>query len=155
MFRIQISTDSHYDVLGVAPDATQEQITQARDLGVHSLRVRERNEPANRDELIERQKTLNAIAEELARPARRQKYDQANPHLRYFAVRTAAAPMFVTTADLVAALRTAIAEHLDAAGAPLPAASDLERLDFTGDLTWNPLLDEDEDDDRDDEGGAR
>lgn len=143
MFRIQIATDSHYAVLGVSPDASPEEITKARDLGVHSLRVQQRLEPANRDELIERQKALNAAGEELARPARRRQYDQANPHLRYFAVRTAAAPMFVATPDLVVALRAAVARHLDAAGVPLPPASDLERLDFVADMTWHALLDDD------------
>ena len=142
MFRIEITNDSHYAVLGVSPDASPEEITQARDLGVHSLRVRQRLEPAKRDELVERQKLLNAAGEALARPARRRQYDEANPHLHYFAVRTAAAPMFVTTPDRVVALRAAIARHLDAAGVPLPRASDLERLDFTGDLTWHALLDD-------------
>jgi curved DNA-binding protein CbpA len=142
MFRIQIDTDSHYAVLGVPPDATPEQITQARDRGVHALRLRQRNEPVNRDELIEMQKALNAAGETLARPARRREYDAANPHLRYFTVRTGAAPMFVNAADLVVALHAAIARHLDEAGAPPPIASDLERLDFTADLTWNALLDD-------------
>jgi hypothetical protein len=142
MFRIQIDTDSHYAVLGVPPDATPEQITRARDRQVHTLRVRQRNEPVNRDELVELQRALNAAGEELARPARRREYDAANPHLRYFTVRIAAAPMFVTPVDLMVALRAAVAAHLDEAGAPVPPASDLERADFTGDLTWNALLDD-------------
>jgi len=144
MFRIDIDTDSHYAVLGVPPDATPEQITRARDVRVHALRLRQRSEPVNRDELVELQKAVNAAGEALARPARRHEYDEANPHLKYFTVRTAAAPMFVTVADLLVVLREAIAGHLDESGVPLPLASDLERIDFTGDLTWNALLDEEE-----------
>ncbi|WP_328473295.1 J domain-containing protein [Actinoplanes sp. NBC_00393] len=144
MFRVELDTDSLYAVLGISPDATQEQINRARDTGVHELRLRQRNEPVNRDELIRLQKILNAAGEELARPARRREYDAANPHLRLFSVRTAAAPMFRDPVDQIVALRRAITRHLDEAGAPPPAASDLERRDFTADMTWHPLLDDDE-----------
>jgi curved DNA-binding protein CbpA len=142
MFMVEINTDSLYSVLGVAPDAPPAEIRQARDLLVEQLREQQWRQPTNRDELIERQKAINAAGEELARPARREKYDRENQHLRFFAVRAAAAPLFTAGVDLVAALRHAIADHLDAAGVPLTAASDLDRVDFTADLTWLPLLDD-------------
>jgi curved DNA-binding protein CbpA len=141
MFMVEINTDSLYSILGVAPDAQPAEIREARDLRVEQLRELQRRQPTNRDELIERQKAINAAGEELARPARREKYDRENQHLKFFAVRAAGAPMFAAGADLVAALRPAIAGHLDAAGVPLVAA-DLDRVDFAADLTWHPLLDD-------------
>ena len=142
MFMVQINTDSLYAVLGVAPDARPAEIREARDQIMQQLREQARRQPKRQDELLERQKAINAAGEELARPARREKYDRENQHLRFFAVRTAAAPMFSGGADAVAALRVAVAAHLDAAGAPLTVGSDLDRIDFAADLTRHPLLDD-------------
>jgi curved DNA-binding protein CbpA len=142
MFMVEINTDSLYSVLGVTPDARPADIREARDQLMQQAREQERRQPTKRDELVERQKAINAAGEELARPARREKYDRENQHLRFFAVRTAAAPMFGGGADAVAALRVAIAAHLDAAGVPLAVASDLDRVDFVADLSWHPLLDD-------------
>jgi curved DNA-binding protein CbpA len=142
MFMVEINTDSLYAVLGVAPDAPPAAIREARDLLIEQARELQRLQPTKRDELTERQKAINAAGEELARPARREKYDRENQHLRFLTVRPAAAPMFTTGADLVAALRPVLADHLDAVGVPLAAASDLDRVDFAADLTWHPLLDE-------------
>ncbi|WP_439427391.1 hypothetical protein [Micromonospora sp. LA-10] len=142
MFMVEINTDSLYSVLGVAPDARPVEIREARDRLIEQLREQQRLQPTNRDELVERQKAINAAGEELARPARRERYDRENQHLRFFAVRAAAAPMFADGADLVTALRSAVADHLDAAGVPLIAASDLDRVDFAADLTRHPLLDD-------------
>jgi curved DNA-binding protein CbpA len=136
MFMVELTVDSHYSVLGLQPDAHVQQIRDARDRMVEDLRIRQRREPGNRDAYLAEQDRINRAAEELARPARREQYDRAHPHLRFFTVRNAAAPMFVSLPDRVAALRAAIAAHLDALGAPP------DRYDFTADFTRTALLDE-------------
>jgi curved DNA-binding protein CbpA len=141
VFMVDLQSDSYYVLLGVEPNATAAEIRQARDRQVWELRERQRREPINRRELIERQKTVNAAGEELARPAKREKYDKEHAHLRFFTVRNAAAPMFIDKGDRLYVLRRALAAHLAAAGTPLRQLSDLDRVDFSGDLTYNPLLD--------------
>lgn len=143
MFMVDLTVDSHYSALGVKPDALPAEIRDARDRIVEDLRLRQLREPRNRDAYLAEQARINQAAEELARPARREQYDRANPHLRFFTVRPAVAPMYVSVPDRVVALRAAIRDHLDAAGSPLPPASDLDRQDFTADFTRHPLLDDD------------
>ncbi|MCY1139631.1 hypothetical protein OWR29_16650 [Actinoplanes sp. Pm04-4] len=141
MFMVEIETDSLYSVLGVEPDAPVAEIREARDRLVAQLRAQQRREPANRDELDARQRSIIEAGEELVRPARREKYDRQNPHLRFFTVRTAAAPMFVSLADRLVALRAAVHAHLEAAGEAPPPSTDLDRHDFTADFSPHPLLD--------------
>jgi curved DNA-binding protein CbpA len=144
MFMVEIDSDSQYSVLGVPPDALAAEIREARDRRIEEVREQQRREPANRDELIKLQKAINAAGEELARPARREQYDRQNPHLRFFTVRTAAAPMFVSAADRLAAVRAAVAAHLDAAGVPAPPGTDLDldQWDLAAECTPHPLLDD-------------
>jgi hypothetical protein len=142
MFMMEINADSYYALLGVAPDAVVAEIRDARDRMVAELRERERREPTNREALVDLQRAINAAGEELVRPGRRERYDARYPHLRFFAVRTAAAPLFTDRADRLEALRAAVAAHLDAAGVPVrPSGTD--RTDFTGDFTHHRLLDDD------------
>jgi hypothetical protein len=142
MFMIDLGGESHYTLLGVVPTATTAEIRAARDARVKELRERQRREPDRRGELMELQKVINAVGEVLARPARRAEYDLKNAHLRFFTIRTAAAPMFVDPMARVAVLHRAIVTHLRAAGVPVQPSSDLERTDFRGDETANALLDE-------------
>jgi curved DNA-binding protein CbpA len=141
MFMVKLEADSLYSLLGVAPDATFAQIREARDRAVRLLRERQRQEPTNREQLDERQKQVNAAGETLARPAQREKYDEEHAHLRLFMVRPAAAPMFTDPADRIDALHRAMVEHLRAAGVRVPPLTDLDRADFSDDLTPTPLLD--------------
>jgi curved DNA-binding protein CbpA len=142
LFMVDLATDSHYALLGVAPDATVADIRAARDDLIRQLRERQRREPTNRDELIEKQKAINAAGEDLVRPARREQYDRTHAHLRLFSVRVAAAAMFVDRANLLSAIARAVEAHLDAAGTPVRPATDLYRFDFPDDLTPDPLLDD-------------
>jgi len=138
---IDLGTESYYTLLGVSPTATAAEIRQARDVLVHGLRERQVREPLRRDELEERQKAVNAAGDELVRPVKREQYDRDNAHLRFFTVRRAAAPLFTEPADRVEVLSQAIADHLRRRGAPLRPVSDVDRVDFTADLTPNALLD--------------
>lgn len=142
MFMIDLGADSLYSLLGVLPDATAAEIRTARDRMVQELRERHRREPTRRTELEERQKAVNAAGETLARPAKREQYDQEHTHLRYFTIRSAAAPMFVDAGERVDVLYRAIAAHLAERGTPVAPLSDLDRVDFRSDETPNPLLDE-------------
>ncbi|ANZ41013.1 hypothetical protein BBK82_38575 [Lentzea guizhouensis] len=142
MFMIDLGADSYYSLLGVTPNATAAQIRQARDGLIRELRERQRREPTRRTELDERQRVVNAAGEQLARPARRAQYDQDNAHLRFFTVRTAAAPMFTEPADRTAVLHRMLRDHFAARGTGLPPLSDLDRTDFSADHSPNRLLDE-------------
>jgi curved DNA-binding protein CbpA len=142
MFMIDLGSPSHYSQLGVTPDATAAEIRQARDMLIRQLRERQRREPTRRQELVERQRLINNIGEDLARPAKRAQYDKENEHLRFFTVRTAAAAMFTDRRDRIDVLHRVVSAHLRAAGVPVRPLSDLDRADFTADVTPNNLLDE-------------
>ena len=141
MFMVELTIDSHYSLLGVRPDADAAQVRAARDRIVEDLRIRQWREPANREAYLAEQARINHAADELVRPARRAGYDKAHPHLRFFTVRGTVAPVFASAPALVVALRTAVADHLGAAGIPAGPASELDRRDFTADFTHDPLLD--------------
>jgi len=144
MFMIDLSTPSHYAVLGIAPTATAAEIRKARDDKVLELRQQARREqsPERKAELAEREQAINAAAETLARPARREEYDQDHPDLRLFTVRVAAAPLFTDPAQRISVLYQALIEHLAGLGARTRPLSDLYRTDFTTDETPNQLLDD-------------
>lgn len=142
MFFVDLGPQSHYAVLGVSPNASTTEIRHARDRRVHALREQQRREPDRRDELVSQQMLVNAAGEALARPARRAEYDAANVHLRYFAVRSAAAPMFADPQARTWFVHRAIAAHLAATASALPPLSDLDRVAFDEDQTPNELLDE-------------
>ncbi|MEN3362410.1 MAG: hypothetical protein V7637_6392 [Mycobacteriales bacterium] len=139
---VDIGTDSYYAVLGIPPDATQAEIRKAHSRIGTELNLRQRNEPENRAEVVERRKYINGIVAELARPAKRAEYDRANADLRFLTVRDAAAPLFADRGHRVDVLRQAITAHLEAAGVPARPVSDLDRTDFRDDETPNALLDQ-------------
>lgn len=141
VFMVRLGVDSHYALLGVAPGATPAEIRAARDRVVREFRERQRREPDRRAELEERQKEVNNAGEELVRPARREQYDRANAHLRFFTVRDAAVPLFRSSADSVDVVHRAICAHLAAAGVAVTPLSDLDRTDFSADHEFDPLLD--------------
>jgi DnaJ-class molecular chaperone len=141
MFMIDLGVESFYTVLGVAPTATAAEIRQARDTLVRELRERQRREPTRRAELEARQKAVNTAGEELARPAKRVQYDRDNAHLRFFTVRDAAAGLFANRADRMDVLYAAISAHLRARGVAVRPRSDLDRVDFSADMTPNAVLD--------------
>ncbi|GAA3275111.1 DnaJ domain-containing protein [Dactylosporangium vinaceum] len=141
MFMVELDADSYYSLLGVDPNATPAAIRKARDNLIKSLRDRARQEPASREELTARQRQVNAAGRTLTAPAERQQYDREHAHLRLFTIRAAAAPMFTDPQDRLDAIYRAISDHLRRLGAPLPPLSDLDRTDFSADLTLTPLLD--------------
>jgi len=139
---IDLGVESHYSLLGVSPDASAAEIRQARDGLIRQLRERQRREPTRRQELTERQTLINSVSEELARPAKRARYDKDHEHLRFFTIRSSAAAMFTDPRDRIDVLHRVISAHLRAAGVNVRPLSDLDRVDFTTDVTPNDLLDE-------------
>lgn len=142
MFMIDLGGDSHYSRLGVSPDATPEEIRQARDRLIRELKEQARREPARKAEITERQQRINGDADVLVRPAKRAQYDRDHEHLRFFTIRSAAAPMFTSAPDRVDVLHRVLSAHLRAAGVRLRPLSDVDRHDFSADITPNTLLDE-------------
>lgn len=139
---IDLGVDSHYALLGVEPDATPAQIRQARDSLTNELKKRVRQEPSRKAELVARQELLNKAGNELLRQGKREQYDMHHEHLRFFTVRSATAGMFANPQDRIDVLHRVISAHLRAAGVHIRPLSDLDRADFTADLTPNSLLDE-------------
>lgn len=144
MFMIDLSTPSHYALLGVAPTASAAEIRKARDDKILALRQQKRQEPDpdRKAELGEREQEINAAAEILARPVRREEYDKEHPDLRLFTVRSAAAPLFADPAHRAALLYQAVTGDLAARGVRVRPPSDLYRTDFSADRTPNHLLDD-------------
>ena len=142
MFIIDLGTQSHYALLGISPSASAGEIRAVRDRLVKEYVEKERIAPPEEKQRLEdRKKEINAAGEVLARPAEREKYDQANAHLRFFTVRVAAAPMFVEKADRIYVLHRAIRNFLEMQEVDYPPLSDMEREDFSADETPNELLD--------------
>ncbi|MGW6929860.1 J domain-containing protein [Lentzea sp. NPDC054927] len=142
MFMIDLAGDSLYSRLGVSPDASAEEIRQARDRLIRELREQVRREPGRKAELTERQQQINSDADVLVRPVKREQYDKEHEHLRFFTIRSAAAPMFTSTPDRIDVLHRAISAHLLGQGVRVRPLSDVDRSDFTSDVTPNTLLDE-------------
>lgn len=144
MFMIDLDGSSPYTLLGVAPTATIAEIRTARDELINRLRTEARGEsdPARKEELEEKQRRINAAADPLVRPARREEFDREHPELRTLTVRSAAAPFFTDPAHRTDVLYRVLFEHLTARGARLHPSSDLYRTGFTADETPNQLLDD-------------
>jgi curved DNA-binding protein CbpA len=138
---LDVQVTSHYSLLGLSPHASAAEIRQARDRIIKRLREQELAEPERREELQARQKAVNAVGDELARPALREAYDAAHADLGFLTIRTAAPAMFVDQASRLTALERAMTAHLATKGVPV-ALSDLEREDFTADMSPDELLDE-------------
>lgn len=143
MFMIDLASSSRYAQLGVAPTASISEIRKARDDKIKELRNEATMADAERKaQLAEQEKAINALAEPLVRPAKREEYDREHADLRTLTIRDAAAPLFADPAHRTAVLHRALTEHLAARGARLHPPSDLHRTDFTADETPNPLLDD-------------
>jgi curved DNA-binding protein CbpA len=143
VFMIDLASPSRYAQLGVAPTATIGEIRKARDDKIKELRNQAYGaDPERQAELAEQETAINALAEPLVRPAKRDEYDREHADLRTLTVRDAAAPLFADPAHRTAVLHRALTDHLTARGARLYPPSDLHRSDFTADETPNPLLDD-------------
>jgi curved DNA-binding protein CbpA len=142
MFMIDLGTQSYYSVLGVTPSANIAAIRSARDTLVNDLarKMRTAETDAEKLALEVRQKEINAAGETLVRPDKREEYDRAHAHLRFFTVRVASVPMFTDKADGFFVLHRAISEFLAAKGLAVAPLSDLEAQDFLSDETPNDLL---------------
>jgi len=142
MFMIDLGAQSYYTMLGISPGSSGADIRAARDKLIKELKEKERAAPSEEKKKLEgRQKEINAAGETLARPEKREEYDRANAHLKFFIVRVAAAPLFVEKDDRIYVLHRALRNFLAAKEVDLPPLSDLEREDFSADETPIDLLD--------------
>jgi curved DNA-binding protein CbpA len=142
MFMINLGAESYYSILGVAPDATSEEIQTAAEKIVVDLKKRLRSDPSSKEELMARETKVNSARGTLAGRKKREEYDRANAHLRFFTIRRAAAGMFLERADRIHVLHRAVREHLASRGVSVMPMTDLDRQDFSMDESPNSLLDE-------------
>jgi len=143
MFMIDLGTQSYYSLLGISPSVSVGEIRDARDKMIKNLREKQRGvrDSEEKQKIEARQKEINAAGEALVRHGKREEYDRANAHLKFFTVRVAAVPLFVEKADRIYVLHRAIKNFLTVREVDLPPLSDIDREDFSADETPNELLD--------------
>jgi curved DNA-binding protein CbpA len=140
---IDLGAQSYYTVLGVSPDASQMEIGEAldrigRDLDEAILRTQDKNE---KERLEARHKEINAIGGVLSAPKKREDYNRANAHLKFFMVQSGAIAPFVDRAARLEWIHGAVRRYLAGCGVELQPLSDLEAIDFSADYSPNELLD--------------
>lgn len=106
---------THYDALGLGPDATTDEVRWASGTG----------------------------AEQLQREAARLAYDRAHPPLALLKLEDCADPVFVDGRAHLFLLRMAISAFLEARQERVFHPSDLSRREFSDDFRFNPVLDRD------------
>ncbi len=142
MFMIDLDAESHYSILGVAPEASPVEIRRAKSRIVGDLE-RKRQQARTPDEqrkLQERMIRINAVGDLLTNPELRFLYDTKNAHLTFFIVRKAAALAMEDSEIRLRWMHRIIYAFLIEEGEHLEPFSDLERLDFTEDYTRNEFL---------------
>jgi hypothetical protein len=142
MFMIDMEIDSYYTKLGISPNATIQEINDARNKLGYDLNVelQQEQDPEEKQRISARLSELNTIGSLLANSEKRAEYDRENAHLRFLVPQIAAAPLFVSRADAIFVLHRIIQEFLTAKGSQISPLSDIERLDFTSDETVVALL---------------
>lgn len=129
---IEAPRNTRYDQLGIAVDATSEEVRAAENRASTRLRA----EGASEEVLAK------AHAVDLGKPSARAAYDAENPPLALFRIEPTWAPMFDDRGLALDAVRRDVEAFLRERGVPPRPLSDLERVDFTAEYTFCPLLDE-------------
>jgi curved DNA-binding protein CbpA len=141
MFMIDLGVQSHYSVLGLTPDASAKEIRASVMKIVTDLKRQSMRSPEQKRSFEDRVKYFNSIATEMENPEKRAKYDKLNAHLTFFQVRKAVTPVWDERDLLFRWLHQTVRDFLLAQGEAVSPITDLERTDFTGDVTGNELLD--------------
>jgi DnaJ-class molecular chaperone len=142
MFRIHVGSESYYSLLGVHPDASASEIRDACSKLLDELdRKRESADADEREGLGARVRKINHVSGILLGAESRKKYDREHEHLKFFLLRSAAAPAFTERGDRLVAAYRIVADFLGARGVRVAPFSDFERKDFFEDRTPNALLD--------------
>jgi curved DNA-binding protein CbpA len=143
MFMIDPGAESYYSILGVAPDASVDEIRRAKTKLSEELRnkARQTNVKEEKERLEKREAVINDASNVLLRPADREKYDRENAHLRFFMIQPAAPLLYTTPVDRFYVLFRVLREFLAEQGVDLAAWTDTERMEFQADWTPTELLD--------------
>jgi curved DNA-binding protein CbpA len=143
MFMIDLGAQSYYSALGISPNASVKEIQVVCDrIGKELLEKRRSASVEEQEKIDERLKYINStVGETLRRPEKRKEYDRANAHLRFFTVQVAATPMFVDKVERLHVMHRIIKDFLADKGVVLSPLSDVEREDFSTDVTDVELLD--------------
>jgi curved DNA-binding protein CbpA len=140
---IDLGAQSYYSALGISPNASVKEIQVVCDrIGKELLEKRRSASVEEQEKIDERLKYINStVGETLRRPEKRKEYDRANAHLRFFTVQVAATPMFVDKVERLHVMHRIIKDFLADKGVALSPLSDVEREDFSTDVTDVALLD--------------
>lgn len=142
MFMIDLGAQSHYSILGLAPDATPRDIRASvtKLVGDLERQIQKARSPEESRNLLDRKQDLSKIGLFLENPANRAAYDKNNAHLTFFQVRKAVTPVWDERDLLLRWLHQVVRDFLIAQGDTVQPVSDLERTDFTADFTPNELV---------------
>jgi hypothetical protein len=130
-FPLVIPRSTHYARLGVAPEATADEIRAAAAKLEDRLRAR----GATAEEFAE------AHAVNLESPQERAAYDAAHPPLPLMRLEPTWNPVFDDKTACLAVLRRELERFLLSAGETVHHPADTTRTDFTADFTPTPMLD--------------
>jgi hypothetical protein len=133
LFRLPLPVPrrTHYELLGIGPEATADEVRHASSEYVDRLRA----EGASDEKLAE----ANAV--NLASVDERAAYDEDHPPLALLRLEPPHGPLFEDRDHGLAALRRELEHFLAGRGADVYFPSDTTRTDFTADYTYSPLLD--------------
>jgi len=143
MFMIDLGAQSHYSVLGIAPDAEAKEIreSQTRIIGDLKRQWHAARSPEEKRTIEERLKSINSVGDELSSPKDRLAYDSRNAHLTFFVVRKAVAPILEDRELRLRWVHKAVRDFLIQKGERVEPLADLERTDFSADFSPNQMLD--------------
>jgi spore cortex formation protein SpoVR/YcgB (stage V sporulation) len=157
------SRSREYQLLGLSPDASSEEVMDAQNTVATDLQARKAAAKKRLDELSTGSEQADA-ADERVREARRQlddlgsqlnlvngtklagakersEHDSKHPPAQILKLEDCAPEMMANRRQMLRLLRRAVTAFLEMRTAEVFHPSDLTRVDFTADHTFHPLLD--------------
>lgn len=128
---LEVPRTTHYALLGIAPEATADEVRAASARYVARLKAQGADEAA----------ITEANGLDLDNSESRAAHDARHPPLPLLRLEPTWDPVFDDRATCLAALRRELEGLLRSTGDPVHHPNDLTRAEFTADFTPTPLLD--------------
>lgn len=143
-YMIDLSTDSHYEFLGISPDASKKEIAAAADKLGNNLqkKAQQITNPDEKEKIRTQQNRLSRVKSTLSAPKKKAEYDLENVHLRYFLTRPTSVPLFHSNVDRLFVLHRVLRQFLAEKGVEIAALMDTEQTDFSDEYEDVQVLNE-------------